>query len=502
MPSYRIHERFLRHMWLHAAVSSLRLLTTDGRAVVVENSGRLNPDAGPDVSNARVRVGDAVYVGHVEIHRTVDEWRLHGHDSDPAYNAVVLHVLLEPPGPGKTTRTLSGRTVPMLVLAGNVDESVRATWERAIHDERRTRLSRIRCADENSDVPLSTLREWLDHVELERLEIKLRRFEERLRELAFRRLLVIRDSADESSDRVDEGSPDEVPPPYPELTRFDLARRDIWEQVLYEGFLEGLGYSKNRRPFIRLGQSLTLDVVRQLTTDTVQREALFFGVAGLLPRSADVEEHESRLYAEFLNQEWSKLTELYRGERLTSTDWVLAPTRPHNAPLLRLVAAQRISSGILRGDFFRWIIDALRTTNPVSEFRICLHRLLHLEPGPFWENRLSFERTSKAPVRLLGSARKDDLIVNTVLPLGLLYSRVFRQPGLRSNVLRLLAEYPPTESNWITRRMERELIRGRITVRSAGRQQALVQLFNYYCTDERCRECAVGRWVWGEHNSR
>ena len=42
----------------------------------------------------------------------------------------------------------------------------------------------------------------------------------------------------------------------------DLAVREHWDQILYEGLMDGLGYSKNREPFVRLSRNVTLQEIR------------------------------------------------------------------------------------------------------------------------------------------------------------------------------------------------------------------------------------------------
>lgn len=498
MPAIRIHERFLRHIWNRQLLRSSALRTADGRSVIVERPGILNHDAGPDVRRARIRVGETLFSGDVEIHRTVAEWLLHRHHDDPAYNSVILHVVLERPMPDERAVTRSGREIPMLILGDFLADTLRVVWQEAILEERAGRRSAIRCHSENASIPLSILRPWLEHVAAERLEVKMRRFEERLRDLALHRKMTMREVPRTWGDPPDEGSPDTIPSPIPELTRLDLSHRKLWDQVLYEGILEGLGYSKNRLPFIRLSQYLTLEFFRTVDADTVQTEALLFGVAGLLPRGGEPMDREAQEYAALLRSSWAGLSGHYRGERMSASDWVVSPTRPANAPVVRLVAARDIVRKILQLDLFRSLIIRLSDRVEPSEVRTAMHRLLEPEPGPFWDRRVSFQRTIRRKLSPLGSARRDEIIVNTVIPLGLLYARIFRRLAVREGVVRLLEWYPANAPNMLTTRMERQLLRGRLSATTAQRQQALVQLYKYYCEDEQCHECAVGQWLWGD----
>lgn len=495
--SYRIHERFLQRIWDRQFLHTTSLHTVDGRPVVVEHAGVLNSDAGPDVRRARIRIGDTVFAGDVEIHRTVGEWWLHRHHEDPAYNGVILHVILERPAADERTTTHSGRDLPLLVLGDFLDEPIRVLREKAIIEDRDGRDGAIRCARVNHEVPLDVILPWLDHLARERLEVKMRRIEERLRDLAIRRLTV-REAPREWGEPPDEDSPDRITPPEPELSLFDLSPRRLWDQVLYEGMMEGLGYSKNRRPFIRLSQHLTLEVLWPTSGDAVLTEAWLFGVAGLLPSRGDPLPDEAKSYVEFLRAAWEPLSTRYRGERLSVADWVLSPTRPANAPTLRLVAARDLVRKILHLDLFRSFMLTVAGEAEPPATRASLHRLLEPEPGPFWARRVSFTRAVRTPISPLGATRRDEIIINTVLPLSLVYARIFRRPAIRAGALRLLAWYPPNAANTLIARMERQLVRKRFRIVNAQTQQALVQLYKYSCEDERCNECAVGRYLWGE----
>ena len=497
MHSARIHERFLRYIWNNQYLRTAALRTVDGRAVVVEYTGRLNFNAGPDVRAACVRIGETRFVGDVEIHRTMAEWYLHSHNDDPEYNSVILHVVLDRPTSQERTVVRSGRDIPVLVLGDFLADTLRIVWQEAILDERAHRTATIPCFQENDTVPRDVIEPWLDRLEVERLEIKLRRFEERLRDLAYQHLLSVHEVPRTWGDPPDEDHPDNIPSPFPNLTRSDLARRELWEQILYEGILEGLGYSKNRKPFIRLSQMLTLAVFRRLGADVLQSEALLFGVSGLLPESDDELDDEAQSYISLLKKEWKSLKWKYAGDLLTPTDWTLSPTRPTNAPSLRLVAAREIVRKIFQEDLFRSMVQCLKDRSEPKKSRVVLHALLETAPGPFWERHLSFSRKTSKPVTPLGDSRKDDIIVNTILPIGLLYARVFHDNSVREGTLRLLRSFPPNQPNALTIRMEKQLTKGRVALDSAARQQAVIQLFKYYCEEERCGECAIGKFLWG-----
>ncbi len=67
--------------------------TCDGRRVEILFPGIHNEDAGPDFSNVRLRLGGELWTGNIEIHVKASDWYKHGHDKNPAYDNIILHVV-------------------------------------------------------------------------------------------------------------------------------------------------------------------------------------------------------------------------------------------------------------------------------------------------------------------------------------------------------------------------------------------------------------------------
>src|SRR6185295_10348301 len=86
-------ESFLHHIWQMQYFDKQNLLTCMKEPVQIFNPGTYNTDAGPDFSNARIRIGSVEWVGSVEIHTLSSEWINHHHDEDEAYRNVILHVV-------------------------------------------------------------------------------------------------------------------------------------------------------------------------------------------------------------------------------------------------------------------------------------------------------------------------------------------------------------------------------------------------------------------------
>ena len=73
-------EKLLYYMWEHRLLGHAAPQTTDGRLIEVIDPGRRNVDAGPDFFNAKVRIGDRVWAGNVEMHLRSSDWLTHRHN--------------------------------------------------------------------------------------------------------------------------------------------------------------------------------------------------------------------------------------------------------------------------------------------------------------------------------------------------------------------------------------------------------------------------------------
>ena len=110
-------EKLLQKIWLLGLFERRAARLVDGAALEVLAPGRWNLLGGPDFRGARLRLDGREVTGDVEVHFHAADWAKHGHDRDPAYAGVVLHVVLYEPAPGSPApRTSGGRTLPQLAL--------------------------------------------------------------------------------------------------------------------------------------------------------------------------------------------------------------------------------------------------------------------------------------------------------------------------------------------------------------------------------------------------
>jgi hypothetical protein len=86
-------EELLHFIWKYQLFNNSDLRTDEQESLQIIYPGQHNHHAGPDFSDAKVKIGDTLWAGNIEIHLTSSDWLKHKHHLDPAYENVILHVV-------------------------------------------------------------------------------------------------------------------------------------------------------------------------------------------------------------------------------------------------------------------------------------------------------------------------------------------------------------------------------------------------------------------------
>ena len=114
-------EKLLHYVWKFRLFPHAELQTADGQHVEIIDPGLENTNAGADFFNAKIRIGEKIWAGNIELHTASSEWMRHGHHTDKNYNSVILHVV---ENIDKEIFNEKGLAVPQLQIA--VPEKIRA----------------------------------------------------------------------------------------------------------------------------------------------------------------------------------------------------------------------------------------------------------------------------------------------------------------------------------------------------------------------------------------
>ncbi len=272
-------ESILHFVWQNKLFTAHQLTTTDGEQVEIIDVGRNNTDAGPDFFNAKVKIGDTVWAGNVEIHVNSSDWNRHNHQFDAAYDNVVLHVIHN--ADGEVYRT-DGERIPQLKLI----------FPQHIEENYETLLSQkqwIACAGKINQIPSVFIQSWKNALLTERLEQKMNVIEQLL-----------------------------------------TATNQHWEEAFYITLARSFGFGTNSQAFESLAKSLPLSVLGKHKDNLFQLEALLFGQASLLPADNAVS------YVVELRKEYDFLRSKFSLNPIDGSQWKLLRLRPDNFPHIRI----------------------------------------------------------------------------------------------------------------------------------------------------------------------
>lgn len=435
-----VSERLAQAIWFDQRFQRDKLQTSDGRRVRVVSAGWWNLEAGPDFRRAVIAFdGGAPEMGDVEVHLRANDWRQHGHDGDPLYNNVVLHVALWHSGGERPATTANGRAISRLVMADQLDAPLERLYDEIDPADYPYDLdSHVgRCEARLRLLPHETVIALLDEAGLERLRMKARR-----------------------------------------MTRW-IQRTDI-EQALYAGVMEALGYKHNKEPMRVLSARLPVARLRELPA--AQAQALLLGVAGFLPeRTMTASDAATRRHVKALWDVWWKAREEFAERALAREAWRLVGLRPANFPWRRLAAVAQL----LATHWELW---------PKIEAILLAQRAARLEAlftdveDPYWSRRYSFASKAQAKAeQLIGEARARDIVINVVLPAAVAQAKLMARPALAETAEAVFTGYPATEPNALARFTAHRLFGQRPPrgIRTAARQQGLLQIFHDFCLADR-----------------
>ena len=278
-----MNEFFLIYLW-DQKLLRLPLQTTDGQYLEVLFPGIRNHDAGPDFTQARIRIGQTLWAGSVEMHLNASDWYKHRHEADSAYENVVLHVVFHE---DKKVFDKNRNTLPTLEIKGSFDEQLLINYRRFADSK-----AWMPCHRMAGKVQRFTWLAWLDRMAAERFEEKTQ--------------VVLEMAA---------------------ATGYD------WDETLWRMLLSNLGFKVNQEAFERLARLLPFNLMLRHADHLMQLEALLLGVAGLLDGSFDDD------YASRLKNEFNFLKTKYKLAVMPSVSWKFMRMRPANFPSLRMAQA-------------------------------------------------------------------------------------------------------------------------------------------------------------------
>lgn len=424
-------EQLLHYVWKHKLLPLQQLETTDGRTVEVIDPGLHNrKDAGPDFFNAKLKIGNTLWAGNVEIHDRASDWYRHGHDHDSAYDNVVLHVV---GNADRDVQTVNGQWVPQMVLP--IPRYVQENYEELLRED-----SYPPCYKIVAQLPGIMLHGWMAALQTERLEQKTK--------------AIARRAEQKNGD---------------------------YEAAFFTTLARNYGFGINGDAFEMWAQNLPLGAVMHHRDDLFQIEAIFMGQAGLLEMEAVPERYHTEAksdgYITRLRNEYTYLAHKFSMKPMDHNIWHFLRMRPQNFPHIRISQ--------LANFYYECNANLSRLVECKTTEQ--LQNMLATKVTPYWETHYTFGSTSTRTQKNLSQSSLNLLMINTAIPMMFAYGRHTMNEELCNRAFDLL-EQLKAENNYITRMWQN----CGLPVRSAGDSQALIQLKKEYCDKRECLRCRIG----------
>lgn len=271
-------EKFLHFLWQFGRFDATQLKTTAGEPITILKKGIYNTDAGPDFINARLRIGEMVWAGCVEMHIKSSDWLAHGHQHDAAYHNVILHVVWEE----DVKIPIKNQAVNTLSLKGRVKENLLAKYQQLWYEK-----DAIACKSLLGNVASEVRRVWLERMLVERMEQKTNHVAQLL----------------------------------------SLSKND-WEEVFWQMVARGFAGKINAEAMEQLAREVPLKYLLRRKHEPFAIEAMLWGCSGML--NSEVENYDLYL------KSFDYLKKMYKLRVMRSHQWKQFRMRPSSLPTHRI----------------------------------------------------------------------------------------------------------------------------------------------------------------------
>lgn len=465
-----------------------------GETIEILNRGELNSDtAGPDFKNARIKFGNIVYVGDVEIDFEYRDWKYHGHSRNKRYNHVILHLYFNnSTNHADYVYTESGRKIPSLniyKLIKNIPPDLKTFSEnKPLRDETDHLICKWVFSQPNVEAKL----DFIHQLGMQKFKRKCERLIERIREL----LYLQENGINEPFLKY------EIPKEFYEkqFSYNEINNRAIWEQLLYESVFEALGYPLNKDSMIKLSRYANLNFLRKVNSNeniVISYESSLLFISGIAGKYA--EKNLGDPYIRKITETWHSVRTFYDGNTLNEREWHFYKMRPQNFPTLRVAGGARIVDSILNKELISVLVKKFTEINSDSVLINSVRNCFLQKAEGFWEKHYTMDKPAKTPNKMLiGVNRADEIVLNVILPFMYVYFLLFNKTDLAKKTLSVFSNSKLKLDNSIVREMAKGLMIENQYDKSVI-YLGLLELFRNYCSRERCGECAIGDHVFSEN---
>ena len=398
-------EEFLHYLWKYCLYDSDKLVDNDGNRIIVIHPGEYNRDAGPDFFNARISVQGTVWAGNIEIHTRSSHFDNHGHQNDPAFNNVILHIVAE-----NDKKVFNSRGEELLTVGLSYDPDLYEKYTLLVNYP-----FIIACQNEIQKLDRIFVFHWLNSLLIERFQGKSD--------------FILKSLSETGND---------------------------WEETFYRLLTRYFGFRVNTEPFEMLAMALPFRIIRKHTDNRFQIEALLFGTAGMLDEGLFKEALSDGYYRDLL-KEYRILSAKYSLQPIHGWLWKFSKLRPANFPTIRISQLAAMLS--FSGGLFSKVIEATDANQ--------LRKIFEVKASGYWDNHFVFGKISRNVPKWTGSQATDIFLINAVIPVIFTYGLARDHRDICERVLLFLENIQP-EKNTITGEWQKAGIKAESAFYSQG----------------------------------
>ncbi|WP_312075338.1 DUF2851 family protein [Chryseobacterium sp.] len=270
-------EKLLQYLWNFKIFNNLNFKDTEGNPIEILDFGRWNKDSGPDFLMAKIKIGNLIHAGNIELHIRSSDWIFHQHSLDSAFDNIILHVVFQDDAeiPG-----FKEKQIPTLELRHHIDENLLRKYDQLIHD--------------NSFIACENL--------FEPSKIPFQFHEENILKKLYEKSVSIEEDLEKS--------------------------KNNFEAILFHQIAYAFGLKVNAHIFKQIAESIDFTTFNKIRQNKTQLEALFFGISDWLENPSDKQTKIWKREFDFLQSKFNLANIKIQPKFLR--------LRPPNFPTLRL----------------------------------------------------------------------------------------------------------------------------------------------------------------------
>jgi len=241
-----MNERLLQYIWQFRYFNMNELATIEDESIQIIKPGILNTNQGPDFLDAKIKIGNTIWAGSVELHLLSSDWKKHKHSGDKNYKNVILHVVWQDDADLQLP-------FPTLELQSKVSKLLLKKYRELMDTN-----AFIACQNNIQQIEPLFWNSWKERLLAERLQDKAERIFDYL-----------------------------------------TINNNHWEETFWWLLARNFGIKVNSDAFEKIARSISINILAKHKNQIHQTEALLFGQAGLLNNNF-TETYPKMLQKEFL----------------------------------------------------------------------------------------------------------------------------------------------------------------------------------------------------------